>query len=405
MCLKSLWDVIRASSERWRSVPLPSYVYGAFTNSGMARRIRLDADPITGVIGRCVGALLLSKLVSDVKSRNAPASDGELACLSAILDTQSHNVMLWLKHPGAIELAGITSLILDIFRSVDTNGVPPDVLGVVQQTLGLISDTLPTEWIAQQQLDETFSLISVPDGNFERIVSSRLEQFLKAYIPNTSPLTVEVRTSFLRIYLKSLWCFARLYHRPGASMPLPSYFTLVHASPEITHLIQAELDPTTRVIGRCFQALVVDKLVADANSLTDEGVACLSAILGSENHIVRHWLCQPGAIDLRNVVSVISDEIDTFFAGEFPEDVLEIFQQTLNIIARQIARGRGSAGEDLYIDQVLSFRDICSTVVNRGGPDWLTYRLEWILSQLPVVEDRNKRRWSDQISDSDGQFS
>ncbi|KAI9436546.1 hypothetical protein BJY52DRAFT_1179346 [Lactarius psammicola] len=403
MCLKSLWNVVRASNERSHSIPLPSYVYGAFTNSRMAGRIYHNADPTTGVIGRCVRALLVNKLVSDLKSHIVQVDDGELAFLSTILDTHGDNVKLWLKHPGAIELAVIVSLVLDIFGSFDTNVVPSDVLDVVQQTLDLISQALPTERIAQQQLDQTVALISVSESNFERIVSSRLERFLKAYIPNTSPLAVEVRASCLRICLKSLWCFARLYHRPGTSMPLPPYFTLVQASPEVSHLIQTELDPIARVVGRCFEALVVDKLVADANSLTDEGVACISAILGSENHIVRHWLGQPGAIDLRNVVSVIWDEIDTFVADELPADVLEIFQQTLSIIARQIARGHGSADEDLYLDQVLYFHDIRSKVADRGGPDWLRYRLEWILSQLPTVEDRNRRRWSDQISDE--QFS
>ncbi|KAH8982423.1 hypothetical protein EDB92DRAFT_1894446 [Lactarius akahatsu] len=374
MCLKSLWNVVRASNERQQLVPLPSYVYGAFTNSGMARRIYHDADPITAVIGRCVGALLVNKLVFDLKSRVGSVGDGELACLSTILDTESHDVMLWLKHPGAIELVGVVSLVLDIFRSLDTNAVPPDVLDVVQQTLDLISRALPTERIAQQRLDQTTSLISVPDSTFEHIVSSRLEQFFKAYIPNTSSLTVEVRTACLSICLKSLWCFTGLYHRPGASMPLPSYFTLVHASPEVSHLIQTELDPLVRVIGRCFEALVVDKLVADANSLTDEGVACISAILGSESHIVWRWLGQPGAIDLRNVVSVLWDEIDIFIADELLADVLEIFQQTLSIIARQIARGHGSADEDLYLDQVLYFHDIRLMVANmdivttaRGG--------------------------------------
>lgn len=391
MCLKSLWDVVRASNEHWHPVQFPSYVYDAFTNSGMARRIYQDADPTTTVIGRCVGALLVNKLVSDLKLRPDSVSDGELACLSAILDTQSSNVKLWLEHPGAIELAGIVSLVLDIFRSLDTKAVPSDVLDVVQQTLDLISEALPTAWIAQQQLDQTISLITVSDSNFERTLSSRLGQFLKAYTQSTSPLPVEVRTRCLRIYLKSLWCFAKLYHRPGASMPLPSYFTLVHASPEITHLIQTDLDPTTRVIGRCFEALVVDKLVVDAKLLTDESIACISAILGSENHVVWHWLGQPGTIDLRNVVSVISDEIDTFIADKLPADVLEIFQQTLSIIARRIARGRGSVDEE-HRKQVLYFHDICSIVVDEGGPDWFRYRLERISSQLPEVEDRNRRQ-------------
>ncbi|KAH9018353.1 hypothetical protein EDB83DRAFT_2528395 [Lactarius deliciosus] len=107
----------------------------------------------------------------------------------------------------------------------------------------------------------------------------------------------------------------------------------------------------------------------------------------------------PGAINLRNVISVISDEIDTFIADELPSDVMEILQQTLSIIARDIVQGRGSADEDPYMEQVLYFHSISSIVADAGGPDWLKYRLEWILSQLPTVEDRRRLRRGDSISD------
>ncbi|KAH9071453.1 hypothetical protein EDB83DRAFT_2364028 [Lactarius deliciosus] len=398
MCLKNLWDVVRASNERGSSVPLPLYIYVAFTDSVMTRRIHKDADPTTALIGHCVGALLVNKHVSDLKSRAVPASDEELACISVILGTQSHNVTRWLRHPGATELAGVVSLVSDVVRSLVTSVVPSDVLDVVQQTLDLVSQALPEERIAQQQPDRTIPPISISDDDFERIISYNLEEFLKACISNTSPITMEVRTSCLRIFLKSLWYFARLYHQLDASTPMPSYFPLTYASTEITHLIQTELDPSTRVVGRCFEALVVDKLMEDTNSLTDEGVACISAILGKESHIVWHWLNQPGAIDLRNVISVISDEIDTFVADELSPDVLEILQQTLSIIARNIVRGHRSADEDLYMEQVLYFHSIFSIVADAGGADWFKYRLEWILSQLPAVEDRNRWR-SDLISD------
>ena len=398
MCLTTLWNVVRASSERGNSVPLPSYIYGAFTNPVMSRRIHGDPDVATSVIAYCVEALVVNKLAADINSRNVPVSNDELACLLAILGTK----MPWRKQPGAIELVGAVSLVSDAVRSLVTNVVPSGVLEAVQQTLDLISQALPAERIAQQHPDQTISPISVSNSNFERIVSSDLQKFLKTCILNTSHLSVELRTSSLRICLKSLWCFARLYHQHDAPLLLPSYFSLVLASPEITHLIRTELDPTSRVLGRCFEALVVDKLVADANSLTDEGVACLSAILGKEGHIVWLWLDQPGAIDLRNVICVISDEIDTFVAGELPADVLEIFQHTLSIIARQISRGRGSVDEDLYVDQVLYFQNICSLVADKGGPEWLRLRLEGILSQLPaVVEDRDRRRRSDLISDEE----
>ena len=357
----------------------------------MKRLIHHDADLPTGVIGCCVEALVVNKLIADINSRNAPVSKKDLACLSTILRTNIDDVTLWLAQPGAIELWGIANLLSDVVCSLITNAGPLDVLDVVQQTLDLVSQALPAEKIVQLQLDQTVSLINVSNGNFDRIISSNLQKSLHACILKTSPLTVELRTTCLRMCLKSLWCFTRLYHRLDSPLPLPSYFTLVLASTEITHVIRTESDPATRVIGRCFQALVVDKLATATSSLTDEDVACLSAILDQESHIVWLWLDQRGTMDLRNVISVISDEIDTLIADDLPADVLEIFQQTLSIIARQIARGRGFVDEDLYIDQVVLFHNICSIIADKSGPEWLRYRLEGILWQLPTVEDRNRR--------------
>ena len=379
LCLKSLWDVVKASNEPGHTVPLPSSAYGAFTIFSRTHHLYDNHHAgSTTTIGRCVGALLVRKLVSDLKSRNVPASDVELTFLSNILGTQNDNVKRWLKHPSAIELVAIVSLNLDIFDSLDTNVVPPHTLDIVQQSLDLISRPLPTELIAQRQLDQT---IRNCGPNFENFVSSRLKKFLNAYKLNT-PSPPTVRASCLQICLKSLWYFARLYHRHVASMPL---------LPNIARFIQTE-DPTTRVIRRCFEALVVDKLVADVNplncSLTHEDVAYLSAILGLESDIVRDWLGQPGAIILRNVVSFILGENNALVADQLPADVVEIFQQTLSTIAKQIARGRGSAGDDLYMDQVSIFHDVGSTLA-KEGPDWLKYQLEWILSQLPAVDDRS----------------
>ena len=130
----------------------------------------------------------------------------------------------------------------------------------------------------------------------------------------------------------------------------------------------------------------------NTDSLTDKDVAFLSATLGKEGHVLQLWLNQPGAIELRNVISVISDEIDTLVADAIPPDVLEMFQQTLTIIGRNLARGRGSADDEVYMDQVLYFHSIYSVIADRGGADWLRYRLEWVQSQLPAVENRNSQR-------------
>jgi hypothetical protein len=371
-------------------------------------RIHQDADLPTGVIGRCVQALVINKLTADINAYNVPVGDEDLACLSAILRTASHEVMVWFWQPGAVELGGIVTLVFDIFSSLAISEVPLDVLDVVQHTLDLISQSLPAERIVQLQLDQPVSLFKTSNSSFERIASN-LQTFLQACIQNTSPLTTKVRTSCLRICLKSLWCFTRWYHRvdsplpfqPYSPPPLPSYFPLVLASSQITQLIRTETDPAARVIGRCFEALVVDRLVTNTNSPTDEDVACLSAILNQECHIVWRCLDERSALDLRNVISVISDEIDTFVADKLPADALEIFQQTLSVISRQIDRGRKVVDDELYMDQVELFHNICSIVADRGGPEWLKYRLEGILLHLPEVKDRDRRRRGDLILDEE----
>ena len=399
-CLKNLWRAVRAFIEFENSVPLPSFISVAFADPEMSRRICEQRDPYARSIRLCISALILRKIVTDLNSRADSMRDVELRCISAILNTNRHNVMLWLGHPGAIELAGMLSFALEAIYSLVTDVLSSQALDVVQQTLDFIFEVFPVEGISQQPLDQTISLVHATASKFELIVSSDLQNFLRPCTSNTYSLGENVRKSGLQICLKSLWCFARLYHRPDALIPSPFDFTL-HSSPEIAHLIRTELDPTLRVIGRCFEALVIDKLVEDTDSLTDKDLSFLSVTLGKETHVLWNWLIQPGAIELRNVISVISDEIDTFVAHAIPADVLEMFQQTLTIIGRNLARGRGSADDELYMDQVLYFHNIYSVIVDRGGADWLRYRLEWILSQLPAVENRNNQRRRDLILDEE----
>ncbi|KAH9050596.1 hypothetical protein EDB84DRAFT_1687 [Lactarius hengduanensis] len=127
----------------------------------------------------------------------------------------------------------------------------------------------------------------------DAILGSRLYDLLKTCMPGTSPLNDEERKSRLRLCLKSLWYFGRAYNQSRVSEPLPSYFPRTLASPEIIRLIQTEQDPVSRVMGRCFGALVVVKLAADVRSRTGSSVqinheelACLSAILDAESRDV-----------------------------------------------------------------------------------------------------------------------
>ncbi|KAH9079594.1 hypothetical protein EDB83DRAFT_1292238 [Lactarius deliciosus] len=90
-CLKNLWRCVRAYNQPGNSTPLPSYILTAFVSPSMSRRIRTEQDAATRVIGRCVEALVLKKLLGGVKTStdsDVPISDEELACLSTILGTK-----------------------------------------------------------------------------------------------------------------------------------------------------------------------------------------------------------------------------------------------------------------------------------------------------------------------------
>jgi hypothetical protein len=160
--MENLWYSTREYNERGNSLPLPSYVRIAFTNPEMTRRIREECDFAVRVTGRCVEALVVSKLTTNINSGNVPVSDddSELACLSAILGSKTRDVMLLLEHPGAVEFTNMIFLALDNFFTLET--VPLDVLNVVQGTFRILSLRLA---LPADQTNST--LMSDPDGQCE----------------------------------------------------------------------------------------------------------------------------------------------------------------------------------------------------------------------------------------------
>ncbi|KAH9173287.1 hypothetical protein EDB89DRAFT_717199 [Lactarius sanguifluus] len=152
VCLKSLWYCGRAYNRLETPEPLPLYVRIVFADPEMTHRIQAEQDLAARVIGRCFGALVAKKLSSDIDSRNEPGvrvKEGELACLSSILGTDSHKVVSLLDQPGAIELASTISLISSNADSLVGDTMPSDVLDVFKQTLRiLLSQTPPVEYIA-----------------------------------------------------------------------------------------------------------------------------------------------------------------------------------------------------------------------------------------------------------------
>ena len=310
----------------------------------MTRRMHTEWDITAHVIGRCVEALVVKKLVAGVRSRtdsNVQIGNEELACLSAILGTGSRDVMFCLEWPGAVELASMVSLALGDVGSLTVDALPSDVLDVVQRTLATLSRTAelqPDPPIVQLDTSESSS-----DAKFDRIIASRLLNLLHMCKSPTSPLTVDVRRSCLRMCLKSLWYCANVYHRRGVAEQLPSYFFLVLATPELSRHIQIEMDPVTRAIGRCFEALIVDNLAACVKSRTDstaqnsdKAFACLLAILGTEHSNLRFWLGLPGAVGLANMVSLTFSGIDSLFSDTVPSDVLDMMQLTFGFLSRRL---------------------------------------------------------------------
>ncbi|KAH8980905.1 hypothetical protein EDB83DRAFT_1395872 [Lactarius deliciosus] len=202
-------------------------------------------------------------------------------------------------------------------------------------------------------------------------------------------------------------------------MPLPSFVRITLANPGIIWRIHTARDISARVTGRCFGALIVNKLVDDFKSRTsfsssvyDAELGCISSILNTRPGEILRWP-RPSAVKLLNVVSLMSGEISTLIAsGEMsaqasewyspaeprPVDVLNMVQQTINIISQDLVLGGAFAWGDLPMDKVSLLREICSEIAN-AQPDnrfrdqtmGILYQLQQISKQLPTVERRMRR--------------
>ncbi|KAN0133856.1 hypothetical protein V8E53_008351 [Lactarius tabidus] len=373
MWMKNLWQFIRESNGHGNSVPLPSSFCIAFTNPEMARRIHQRSVLVTRVIGRCVGALIVNKLAGDLKSRVSLASDRELAYLSALLGTESREVMLCLSQPGTVEVVNMASLALgDVGSRADQ--LPPGTRDIFQETLEILSQSLPAQEEVALRRDQKIKLDNVSDNGFERIIVTRLHGFLKMCVPGASSPTEEVRTSCLRMCLKSLWYCGKVYHHVPS--PLPPYFPLVLASPGVTRYFHTERDLVARITGSCFGALIASKLVDSlrrgshipfSNHANIAELACISAILNRDHLPLPHLL---HVINLRNVVSLMSSVINTLFtAAGMPTDVLSITQDTLYILANRLRDSMVVFG-DVPMHQQGLLWEIHSEVVTALRSEW-----------------------------------
>jgi hypothetical protein len=336
VCMNCLWYFGKAYNRLGSSQMLPSYFPDTLASPSIARCIRAEDDFGVRIIGRCFGALIVNKLAEDLESRTDPIREEELACLSTIVGTEPHDLSLLLLQPGAVALLNMISLTFDKIGGLVTYKVPVGVLPVVQQTLSILSQTDSSEETVEGQLDWSIAIINGSDGTFEHILISRILDLL---IQVASHHTAGVRTICLRLCLRGLWYFGREFNQPENSEPLPSYLYIAFANPEIANSIGQGNDPVAHEIGRCFGALVVNKLAADINSradpIRDEELRCLSAILDFKACDVMRLLRHPGAIEFTNIVFLALPNIDATPAG-MPSDVPDVVQQTFAILCQAL---------------------------------------------------------------------
>ncbi|KAH8987106.1 hypothetical protein EDB86DRAFT_3082477 [Lactarius hatsudake] len=238
------------------------------------------------------------------------------------------------------------------------------------------------------------SLMSEPQSGQstpDPILGSCLRGLLSTCLPGSSLLTEEQRKNRLRVCLKSLWYCVKAYNEKP-EVPLTAYVRAIFASPEVIRWIQTEQDFTTRLLGRCFGALVVKKLASDITSPTHPSyaiiaeMACISHILGAIDEQVSDWLVQDGAIELANVNSLASGELKALVASETKgvlTDVVDIFEQTLSILTEGIDSSLANANVGWNADQVAQSHEIYSKFANAQVPDLLKERLRYISDRLP----------------------
>ena len=371
--LKCLWYFGRAFTEPSTSEPLPSYFPLTLISPEIIYHIQTEPDPISRAMGCCFGALAVTKLAADVSSRAVPhipisarINDDELVCLSTFFDAESRDVMFCLECPGAVELASMVSLALGGLYSLRDNYFTLDALKSSQQTIAILSQK------AELHLDQPIAQLDISDGKLDRIIVSPLLNLFHMciVISTTSPLAREMRKMYLRMCLKGLWYCLKAYHQRGASKLLPSHFSHTLANSEIIRRIHSEKDPISRVMGRCFCALVVKKLAADVRSCTDSNVqigddelTCLSIILGTKSDDVKFCLEWPGAVELASAVSLALGDVGFLDISTFPSDGLHVAHQTLAILSQALPTEETA---ELQLDWLITQQQISNGEFDRS---------------------------------------
>ena len=128
------------------SVPLPFFVYTTLANPEFTRRVHTERDLTTLVTDRCIGTLIVNKLVDDFQLRISFSNgvyDAALACISSILDTEPRELLRWPRPSAVIKLQNVVSLVSGEIETLFTlETTPTDALNIVQETLNIICSDL-----------------------------------------------------------------------------------------------------------------------------------------------------------------------------------------------------------------------------------------------------------------------
>ncbi len=337
MCLKGLWYFGCAFHQLGNSITFSSSFCLAFFDPELTRRLREHPDPAVHMMGHCFRTLIVSKLSADINSRNDPISDTELRCLSAILGSgpESRDVTLCISQPSTVAIANMMSLIFVNVCTSTGNTVPSDVLVMVQQTLDILSQSIPARENAGLQLDQPIAVFDDSDGKYEYILLSGLLHLHEMYVRGPLRFERNAQESCRRICMKGLWYFGRALNDPGNAVPLPSPFI---SNPKMIFHMPWIQDPAPRVVAHCVGALVVNKLVADIYSrdLPVNNLEPLSTTLGINGSGAKLLLCHPAAIKFTNIISLATRSITFSSSDTVSLEVLDIIRQTFVIISRDL---------------------------------------------------------------------
>ena len=135
--LEFLWHWVWASNQNSERLPSRSY----FPDTDLAYRLQTEKEPITGMIGRCFGALLAKKLGIYL---SPPPSSHDTNRIPKDEEASNTEVQTSLTRSEAIDLANIVSLTQKEMDTLVTKRVPPEVLKIFQTTVDILAEELTT---------------------------------------------------------------------------------------------------------------------------------------------------------------------------------------------------------------------------------------------------------------------